>query len=83
MAVLGPNGDVKQTLLGNYVGQPESIVSHCAGIKAVVSNTVCVQGCDINSQRTSGFTAACAAANASQVTVLGNLSILHDRILEQ
>jgi hypothetical protein len=73
IAVLGPNANAAQTMLGNYEGIPEHIVTVYEGIKARASPSTTVgyaQGCDINSQSTSGFAAACALAQQADRAVL-------------
>jgi beta-D-xylosidase 4 len=80
LAVVGPNALDADTLLGNYYGRPETVITMCEGITAANSGgaTVCVQGCDVNSNNTSGFKAACAAASAADTTVVvigSNVSI--------
>jgi hypothetical protein len=69
VAVLGPNGNASMALLGNYYGDPQAITNHCQGISAF-ANVTCVQGCDVDSQRTDGFAEACNAAKTAAVTVL-------------
>ncbi len=50
VAVIGPNADNPDALIGNYSGTPSKLVSPLAGIREAVSpetRVVCAQGCDL------------------------------------
>ncbi|WCJ44508.1 Glycosyl hydrolase family protein [Euphorbia peplus] len=46
LAVIGPNANSAQTLLGNYAGQPCKSVTPLKGLQDYVKNTVYHSGCD-------------------------------------
>ena len=80
IAVIGPNGDAREILLGNYHGTPSSIVSPVDGIRAKVSaktKVSIIQGCTHlrtegawlgTAQR--GFVEAVVAAEQSDVCIV-------------
>lgn len=51
IAIIGPNGDAKDTLLGNYQGQPKEIVSIVEGFRKALPQAQVrfVKGCDLTS----------------------------------
>ena len=81
IAVIGPNADSKDVLLGNYFGVPAQYVTPLAGIRAHVGPEVQViyaPGCDLVTTEpgfwgeapTSGFAEALAAAERADVAIL-------------
>ena len=81
IAVIGPNADDKQVLLGNYFGQPSRYVTVVNGIRKAVSKDAKVyyaQGCDMlqvhdshwGNPPTAGFAEALAMAERSDVVVM-------------
>ncbi|CAN0922632.1 Probable beta-D-xylosidase 7 [Linum grandiflorum] len=46
LAVIGPNADAGQTLLGNYAGPPCTLITPLQGLRAYVKDTTYFQGCD-------------------------------------
>nr|WP_231133152.1 glycoside hydrolase family 3 C-terminal domain-containing protein [Capillibacterium thermochitinicola] len=81
IAVIGPNADNKDILLGNYYGVPAQYVTPLAGIRARVGPDVQVlyaPGCDLATRTpdswgeapTSGFAEALAAAERAEVAIL-------------
>jgi len=78
IAVVGPNADDVQALLGNYAGTPSAAVTPLAGIRARVSARTAVRhahGCDVVDPGTGGFAEAVALAEAAGVVVyVGGLS---------
>jgi len=72
IAVVGPNADDVDVLLGNYNGTPSSAVTPLAGIRARAGKDVTVlyePGCDLLDPSRDGFAAAVAAARQSDVVV--------------
>jgi beta-glucosidase len=68
IAVIGPNANV--TLSGNYAGSNPVMSTMLGGICAATSRPVdYARGCDIDSNDTSGFDAAVAAARNANVTI--------------
>jgi beta-glucosidase len=56
IAVIGPNADSLDVLLGNYNGTPSSYITALGGIRAHFSGeTVFAQGCELRKNNTSGF----------------------------
>ena len=81
IAVIGPNADDKQVLLGNYFGQPSRYVTVVNGIRNAVNEDTKVyyaQGCDMfqthdshwGNPPTTGFAEALAMAERSDVVVM-------------
>ncbi|NLC53347.1 MAG: glycoside hydrolase family 3 protein, partial [Firmicutes bacterium] len=81
IAVIGPNADSKDILLGNYFGVPSQYVTPLAGIRARVGPEVQVlyaPGCDLATTTpdmwgeapTRGFAEALAAAERADVAIL-------------
>ncbi len=73
IAVIGPNADETQVLLGNYMGTPASPVSVLEGIRAEVLPDVEVnfaRGCQIVGGSDDGFAEAVEAAKKSQVAIM-------------
>lgn len=81
VAVIGPNADSKDILLGNYFGIPSQYVTPLAGIRAHVGPEVQViyaPGCDLETNTpdfwgespTSGFAEALAAVERADVAIL-------------
>lgn len=72
MAVIGPNADEIETLLGNYNGEPFDAVTPLRGIREAMSPQAVVRyalGCDILGADKSGFADAIQAASDSDVIV--------------
>ncbi|CAI0546605.1 unnamed protein product [Linum tenue] len=46
LAVIGPNANSGQTLLGNYAGPPCKLVTPLQGLQGYVKDTTYLQGCD-------------------------------------
>ncbi|CAN1250915.1 Probable beta-D-xylosidase 7 [Linum perenne] len=46
LAVIGPNADSGQTLLGNYAGPPCTLITPLQGLRAYVKDTTYIQGCE-------------------------------------
>ncbi len=78
IAVIGPNADDPEILLGNYNGTPSSSVTPLAGIRAHVSKGVEVtyaRGCGVFTPDRSGFDEAIALAQQVDVVIfVGGLS---------
>ena len=56
IAVIGPNADSLDVLLGNYNGTPSSYITALGGIRAHFSGeTVFATGCDLKGKNKSGF----------------------------
>lgn len=73
IAVIGPNADVVDVLLGNYNGTPSAFVTPLQGIRAKVGSdteVVYAAGCPLNSKDTSGFAEAVQVAKTSDVAVV-------------
>jgi len=78
IAALGPHADATAELLGNYLGQicpyggfgcvPQPYVELAAANDG--GSVVFEHGCDVDSQDTSGFAAAVAAASAADVAII-------------
>jgi beta-glucosidase len=65
VAVIGPNADDVNALLGNYNGTPSAATTPLAGLRALVgedTEIVYAPGCAIGGQDRSGITAAAKAA---------------------
>ncbi len=73
IAVVGPNADDPEVLLGNYNGTPSRSVTPLAGIRAAASaRGIAVdyaQGCDLLEPDQSGFAEALALARQADVIV--------------
>ncbi|MHB1319248.1 MAG: glycoside hydrolase family 3 C-terminal domain-containing protein, partial [Anaerolineae bacterium] len=73
IAVVGPNADDPEVLLGNYSGTPSRSVTPLAGIRAAAeargSTVSFTQGCALLDPDESGFAAAVAAAREADVVV--------------
>lgn len=72
IAVIGPNADDVEVLLGNYSGTPSNPVTLLAGIRATVSpetRVLYAPGCDLLDPDTSGFADALALARQADVVV--------------
>jgi len=72
IAIIGPNADSRDALLGNYHGQPNLVVTP---LRAFIEGYPNIQftyakGCEIQSTNTSGFAAAVTAAKASQIVIM-------------
>jgi beta-glucosidase len=78
VAVIGPNADDSEILLGNYNGTPSRSVTALAGIRAKLgsdANVVYARGCGVFDPNTSGFEEAVAAAQQADVVIfVGGLS---------
>ncbi|NLA58561.1 MAG: glycoside hydrolase family 3 protein [Firmicutes bacterium] len=81
IAVIGPNADDKQVLLGNYFGEPSKYVTVVNGIRNAVNEDTKVyyaKGCDMfqihdshwGNRPTAGFGEALAMAKRSDVVVM-------------
>ncbi|MFW6308687.1 MAG: glycoside hydrolase family 3 C-terminal domain-containing protein, partial [bacterium] len=80
IAVIGPNADNKDILLGNYNGTPSQYVTPVAGIRDKVSADTRIyyaEGCDLTStvkesgpRATARFSEAIAAAERSEVAIM-------------
>jgi beta-glucosidase len=73
IAVVGPNADDSEVLLGNYAGTPSRSVTPLAGIRALAERSggsvTYASGCALMDPDESGFEAAVAAARESDVVV--------------
>jgi beta-glucosidase len=81
IAVIGPNADSKQVLIGNYFGTPSRYVTVLEGIRQAVNQDTKVyyaQGCDLTTTEvgfwgnppTNGFAEALSVAERSDVVVM-------------
>ncbi|NLK08071.1 MAG: glycoside hydrolase family 3 protein [Firmicutes bacterium] len=73
VAVIGPNIDNLDALLGNYNGTPSRYTTPLYGIKEKVSPETIVyhtQGCDLRGDSQEGFAAAVEIAGKSDVAIL-------------
>ena len=73
LAVIGPNADVTDVLLGNYNGFPSKAVTPLEGIRAKVgaqTQVLYAPGCGVRDAATDGFPAAVAAARKADVAIL-------------
>lgn len=81
IAVIGPNADSKDILLGNYFGQPSQYVTPLSGIREVAGPGVRIlyaEGCDLTTttpgfwgeKPTSGFAEAIAAVERADVAIM-------------
>jgi beta-glucosidase len=73
IAVIGPNADEVEPLLGNYNGTPSSAVTPLAGIRARAGAGVMVahvRGCELTGDSRDGFAEALAAAAGADVVVM-------------
>jgi beta-glucosidase len=73
IAVIGPNADDVETLLGNYNGEPSHAVTPFAGIRARAGGQRDVRhvpGCDLTGPRASDYGEAERAARSADVAVL-------------
>jgi beta-glucosidase len=81
IAVIGPNADSKEILLGNYFGVPSQYVTPLAGIRAAVGPEVKVnyaEGCDLVTDEpsiwgeppTKGFAEALTAVERADVAIV-------------
>jgi beta-glucosidase len=73
IAVVGPNADDPEVLVGNYAGTPSRSVTPLAGIRAAAEamggSVTYAQGCALLDPDESGFEAAVAAARDADVIV--------------
>jgi len=69
LAVVGPNADATDTLLGNYNGIPPFIISPLSGLSSYAKVDY-QQGCDVACTDAAGFPAAMAAAKSADATVI-------------
>ena len=78
VAVIGPNADDVDVLLGNYNGTPSEAVTPVDGIGRAVSEkteVICAKGCELIGTDDSGFAEAVSAAeNADAVVMVLGLS---------
>ena len=73
IAVIGPNADWVEVLLGNYNGTPSKAVTPLEGIRAAVSAATEVayaRGCGVTGPSKAGFDEAIARARAADVAIL-------------
>lgn len=73
VAVIGPNADNLDALLGNYNGIPSRYVTPYAGIRALLPpacDVISVRGCTLAGSKSEEFTAALDAARRAEVSVL-------------
>ncbi len=71
IAVIGPNADSLDVLLGNYNGTPSSYITALAGIRAHFSGeTVFANGCNLNGKNRSAFGRAVQIAQDADAVVL-------------
>ncbi|KJE94694.1 beta-xylosidase [Capsaspora owczarzaki ATCC 30864] len=72
LAIIGPNADDAETLLGNYYGDAPYLITPLKGFQQLdpTLSITFVKGCDVNSTDTSGFVAAAAAAKAADATIV-------------
>ncbi len=73
IAVIGPNADSLEVLLGNYNGTPSRYVTPLQGIRDAVSASTRVwyaKGCELLGNSTHGFSEAVSAAERSEVVVM-------------
>ncbi len=73
IAVIGPNADDVETLLGNYNGEPSSAVTYLEGIRARSGGRIDVAfapGCDLTGPRAPSYSEAERLARSADVTVL-------------
>ena len=73
LAVIGPNADDVEVLLGNYNGTPSHAVTPLAGIRARAASRVRVtyaQGCGLVEETEGGLAEALEAALAADVVVM-------------
>ena len=73
IAVIGPNADEVEPLLGNYNGTPSRAVTPVAGIRARAGEAVAVthvRGCELVGDSREGFAEAIAAAERADVVIV-------------
>ncbi len=73
LAVIGPNADSLEVLLGNYNGTPSKYVTPLTGIKAAVSprtEVIYAKGCELLGKSEDGFAEAIAAAEKAEAVVM-------------
>ncbi len=73
IAVIGPNSDNLDALLGNYNGIPSRYTTPLYGIKDIVSPETTVyhtQGCDLKDTSTKGFAVAKELASKAEAAIL-------------
>ncbi|KAK6940138.1 Fibronectin type III-like domain [Dillenia turbinata] len=70
LAVIGPNANAPQTLLGNYFGPPCRSVTPLQGLQSYVKNTVHHQGCDFVNCTSASIGEAVALAKSVDYVVL-------------
>ncbi|MEU0095042.1 glycoside hydrolase family 3 C-terminal domain-containing protein [Kribbella sp. NPDC006257] len=74
IAVIGPNADDAENLLGDYAASPQlhDVPSILAGIKAVAGSRSIsyAKGCEVTGEDRSGFAAAVAAAKQAELAIV-------------
>ncbi|KAK6938171.1 Glycoside hydrolase family 3 C-terminal domain [Dillenia turbinata] len=70
LAVIGPNANAPQTLLGNYFGPPCKTVTPLEGLQSYVKKTVYHQGCDFVNCTSASLGEAVALAKSVDYVVL-------------
>ncbi|MGQ9629403.1 MAG: glycoside hydrolase family 3 C-terminal domain-containing protein [bacterium] len=73
IAVIGPNADDVEVLLGNYNGTPSKAVTPLEGIRSKVSphtEVLYAKGCEIDGSSTEGFEEAVELAQRSDVAIV-------------
>jgi beta-glucosidase len=80
IAVIGPDADDHEVLLGNYNGTPSHDVTALDGIrnKLPKAQVLYAKGCDITSSSTQGFAEAVAIAQKAEVAIM--VMGLHPRV---
>ncbi len=69
LAIIGPWGNATTQMQGNYQGTAPFLISPLAAFSSAWTNTVFAPGTQINTQSTSGYSAALAAAQAADYVV--------------
>ena len=73
IAVIGPNANSLDVLLGNYFGTPSKYVTVLEGVRGKVSpdtRVIYAEGCEVAGESRDGFTEALAAADRAEVVVM-------------
>jgi len=71
IAVIGPNADDAEVLLGNYHGTPSASVTPLQGIRAALpaTNVLYAAGCDILGNDTTGYAESITLAQQAEVVI--------------
>ncbi|GAB4435944.1 MAG: glycoside hydrolase family 3 C-terminal domain-containing protein [Anaerolineae bacterium] len=73
VAVIGPNADWEEVLLGNYNGFPSEAITPLAGIRAALApgaRVMYAEGCGVTGQSRAGFDEAVAIARDAEVAIV-------------